>query len=186
MIVTESDARRARLRDMIADKSILRGHFKLAAGGNSDIFFDMKQTLLLPEGLTLVGSLMLEMILGSEATAVGGLELGACPIVGAIAQASYGGPREIAAFYVRKQPKKTGTKEHIEGYRVGDHKAVYMVEDVSTTGSSVIKSVEAVKRETDCTVAGVLTVVDRQQGAVEALANIGLRLTALFSKDDFA
>jgi len=186
MTDTDLAAQRDRLREMIAEKSVLKGEFKLAAGGDSTIFFDMKQTLLLPEGLALVGNLMLEKVLESEATAVGGLELGACPIVGAIAQASYGGPREIAAFYVRKQPKKTGTQEHIEGYRVGDHKAVYMVEDVSTTGSSVIKAIESVKRETNCEILGVITVVDRQQGAVEALAKIGLPLHALYTMSEFA
>lgn len=185
------DPRLSRLRAMIAEKSVLRGQFRLASGGESGLFFDMKQTLLLPEGLSLVGSLMLERVLASRATAVGGLVLGACPIVGAIAQASYamsaaGGGREIAAFYVRKEPKNTGTRELIEGHDIAGHEAVYMIEDVTTKGGSVIRAIEAVWRETPCEVLGVLTVVDREQGARAALAEIGLPLDALFTMSEFA
>ncbi len=180
------DPRRARLRAMIAEKSVLRGQFRLASGGESGLFFDMKQTLLLPEGLALVGSLMLEKVLASRATAVGGLVLGACPIVGAIAQASHGADRGIAAFYVRKEPKDTGTRELIEGHNIAGHKAVMMVEDVTTRGGSVIRAIEAVRRETPCEVLGVLTVVDREQGARQALAGLGLPLDALFAMRDFA
>ena len=185
------DPRLSRLRAMIAEKSVLRGEFRLASGGESGLFFDMKQTLLLPEGLSLVGSLMLEKVLESRATAVGGLVLGACPIVGAIAQASYtmsaaGGGREIAAFYVRKEPKNTGTRELIEGHDIAGHAAVYMIEDVTTKGGSVIRAIEAVRRETPCAVLGVLTVVDREQGARAALAEIGLPLDALFTMSEFA
>ncbi len=185
------DPRLSRLRAMIAEKSVLRGEFRLASGGESGLFFDMKQTLLLPEGLSLVGSLMLERVLASRATAVGGLVLGACPIVGAIAQASYaasaaGGGREIAAFYVRKEPKNTGTRELIEGHDIAGHEAVYMIEDVTTRGGSVIRAIEAVQRETPCEVLGVLTVVDREQGARAALAEIGLPLDALFTMSEFA
>ena len=189
-----SDPRLSRLRAMIAEKSVLRGQFRLASGGESGLFFDMKQTLLLPEGLSLVGSLMLEKVLASRATAVGGLVLGACPIVGAIAQASYamsadtgpaGGGREIAAFYVRKEPKKTGTRELIEGHNIAGHAAVMMIEDVTTKGGSVIRAIEAVRRETPCEVLGVLTVVDREQGARAALAELGLPLDALFTISEF-
>ncbi|MYI47696.1 MAG: orotate phosphoribosyltransferase, partial [Rhodospirillaceae bacterium] len=188
--VDYSDPRLSRLRAMIAEKSVLRGQFRLASGGESGLFFDMKQTLLLPEGLSLVGSLMLEKVLESRATAVGGLVLGACPIVGAIAQASYamsasGGGREIAAFYVRKEPKHTGTRELIEGHDIAGHKAVMMIEDVTTKGGSVIRAIEAVRRETQCEVLGVLTVVDREQGARAALAEIGLPLDALFTISEF-
>ena len=186
----DPDPRLSRLRAMSAEKSVLRGQFRLASGGESGLFFDMKQTLLLPEGLSLVGSLMLEKVLASRATAVGGLVLGACPIVGAIAQASYamsasGGGREIAAFYVRKEPKNTGTRELIEGHDIAGHEAVYMIEDVTTKGGSVIKAIEAVRRETSCAVLGVLTVVDREQGARAALAELGLPLDALFTMSEF-
>ena len=190
MSTPASDPRLSRLRAMIAEKSVLRGQFRLASGGESGLFFDMKQTLLLPEGLSLVGSLMLEKVLASRATAVGGLVLGACPIVGAIAQASYaasvsGGGREIAAFYVRKEPKNTGTRELIEGHDIAGHTAVMMIEDVTTKGGSVIRAIEAVQRETPCEVLGVLTVVDREQGARAALAEIGLPLDALFTMSEF-
>ena len=107
-----SDPRLSRLRAMIAEKSVLRGQFRLASGGESGLFFDMKQTLLMPEGLSLVGSLMLEKVLESRATAVGGLVLGACPIVGAIAQASYADERERRRARNRRLLRPQGAQEH--------------------------------------------------------------------------
>lgn len=183
--VSSDDPRHARLRQMIAEFSILEGDYKLASGGSSSVFFDMKRTLLQPQGLALAGSLMLDHVAGTEATAVGGLVLGACPIVGAIAMASAGTAHEVAAFYVRKEAKNTGTQTLIEGYDISRHKAVYMVEDVTTSGGSVIKAIDIVRRETNCDVLGVLTVVDRQQGAAEALEARGLPLISLYRMDEF-
>ena len=103
--------KRQRLRDIIATKSLLSGSFTLASGKPSGYFFDMKKTMFDPEGASLVGELLCDLLAGdSETKAVGGLEMGAVPIAGAIAQLSWINGHPIAAFFVRKKPKEYGAK----------------------------------------------------------------------------
>src|SRR5262245_37153674 len=159
--------KRARLKELIGAKSVLTGgDFKLASGGQSSVFFDMKMTLLDPEGINLVADLMLQMLAKDRFDAIGGLVLGACPIVDAITLKAYPA-RRITGFYVRKEPKERGTNKMIEGPLARGTSCV-MVEDVTTQGSSVLKAiVEA--RALGCTVGTVVTCVDRQQGATDRL-----------------
>ncbi|MCW5774413.1 MAG: orotate phosphoribosyltransferase, partial [Rhodospirillaceae bacterium] len=156
-------AKRQRLKALIATQAVLTGgDFKLASGGQSSVFFDMKMTLLDPEGLNLVADLMLETLAGERFDALGGLVLGACPIVDAVVVKAWPA-RRITGFYVRKEPKARGTNKMIEG-PLQPGAACVMVEDVTTQGSSVLKAV-AEARAIGCSVATVVTCVDRQQGA---------------------
>lgn len=175
---------RARLRDLIAERSLTRGQFKLASGGESNIFFDMKTTLLDPEGASLAGDLILDMIEDVEPQAIGGLVLGACPVVTAVCVKSAERGRPIPGFYVRKEPKGRGTNKLIEGNLEPGWRVV-VVEDVTTEGNSALRAVRAVRDE-GCAVAKVVTVVDRLQGARENLEKEGLELAPLFTRDDFS
>ena len=175
---------RARLRDIIAERSLTRGQFKLASGGESNIFFDMKTTLLDPEGALLTGTLIVDMLGDEKVDAIGGLVLGACPVVSAVCMKSAERGRPIPGFYVRKEPKGRGTNKLIEGNLEPGWRVV-VVEDVTTEGNSALRAVRAV-REQGCTVAKVVTVVDRLQGARENLKSEGLDLAALFTRDDFS
>src|SRR5262249_7897807 len=133
-------AKRNRLKALISAKSVLTGgDFKLASGGKSSVFFDMKMTLLDPEGLNLVADLMLQLVENEQFDAVGGLVLGACPIVDAIALKAYPA-RRVSGFYVRKEPKERGTNKMIEGPLAPGSTCV-MVEDVTTQGNSVLKAI---------------------------------------------
>jgi orotate phosphoribosyltransferase len=175
--------KRSRLQALIREKSVLTGgDFKLASGGQSSVFFDMKMTLLDPEGLNLVADLMLELIAGEPADAVGGLVLGACPIVDAMTLKAYPA-RRLTGFYVRKEPKARGTNKMIEGPLAAGARCI-MVEDVTTQGSSVLKAVVEA-RALGCAVGTVLTCVDRQQGASDRLAAEGIALKPLFTMDEF-
>jgi orotate phosphoribosyltransferase len=176
-------AKRARLKHLIAAKSVLTGgEFKLASGGQSSVFFDMKMTLLDPEGLTLVADLMLQLLEGERVDAVGGMVLGACPIVDAITLKAWP-TRRLTGFYVRKEPKARGTNKMIEGpLRPGA--VCVMVEDVTTQGGSVMKAV-AEARAIGCSVRTVVTCVDRQQGAHGRLEAEGIALKPLFTMDEF-
>ena len=175
--------KRQRLKSLIAAKSVLTGgDFKLASGGKSSVFFDMKMTLLDPEGINLVADLMLQLLERETVDAIGGLVLGACPIVDAVTLKSYPA-RRISGFYVRKEPKERGTNKMIEG-PLAPGSACVMVEDVTTQGSSVMKAV-AEARAIGCRVTTVLTCVDRQQGARERLEAEGIVLKPLFTMDEF-
>ena len=176
-------AKRARLKTIIAAKAILKGgNFTLASGGQTSVFFDMKMALLDPEGLNLVADLMLQTIGDEKVDAVGGLVLGACPIVDALVLKSYPG-RNLTGFYVRKEPKARGTNKLIEGPLVSGA-ACAMVEDVTTEGKSVLRAIEEA-RAFGCTVKFVLTCVDRQQGARDRLKAEGIELRPLFTMDEF-
>jgi orotate phosphoribosyltransferase len=181
---TAASDRRARLRDIIAQRSVLTGgDFKLASGGQSNVFFDMKMTLLTPDGLGLVADLILDALEGEDVEAIGGLVLGACPIVDAVCLKSGERGRPIAAFYVRKEPKHHGTDKLIEG-PLAKGARVVVVEDVTTKGNSALKAAEAARKE-GAEVARVVTIVDRLEGARDNLKSHGLELTALFTRDDF-
>lgn len=180
-------AKRDRLREIIIAKSLTRatgGEFKLASGGQSTFFFDMKKTALDPEGANLIADLILDRLASRrEVKYVGGLETGAIPIVTAIALKSRAS-RPMTGFFVRKEPKKTGTQSYIEG-ELQPGATVAMIEDVATRGESVLKAIRQV-RALGCTVAAVITIVDRLEGARDTLAHEGLQLESLFTRDDFA
>jgi orotate phosphoribosyltransferase len=177
--------KRERLRRIIKARSLLSGkEFTLASGRQSGFFFDMKKTMFDPEGAALVADLIFAAIKGDHAVrSVGGLEMGAVPIVAAVAMRSY--PEQpISGFFVRKEVKDHGTKKLVDGCLDPGSKVI-LLEDVTTTGGSVMKAVKAV-REMGCTVETVVTIVDRLEGAAANLAKEGLKLVPIFVATEFA
>ena len=180
-------ASRARLAEIIRKRSFGRGEITLASGRKSDFYFNLKPTMLDPEGATLLAELTYEALKDDGLDYIGGLEMGAVPLAGAIAQLSWIKGHPIAAFFVRKKPKEHGAKLAIEGLAKGESlhgKRVVIVEDVTTTGGSALKAVEAV-RETGAEVALVLTMVDRDEGATENFAQAGLPFRSLYKAGEF-
>ncbi len=175
--------RRGRLRDIIHERSLLRdGDFVLASGRKSPVFFDMKMTVLDPEGAALIAEAVLDLIEDDPAELIGGLELGAVPIVAAVCVMS-AGRRPIRGFIVRKAKKGHGTDRLIDGPIREGARAV-VVEDVTTTGGSALQAVEAARAK-GCRVDKAITIVDRLEGAVENLAKHGVALESLFTMRDF-
>ena len=168
-----------RLVDLLAERSAKRGQFTLASGRQSTLYIDARLTTMSPDGLALIGPLghaELERS-GWAVDAIGGLTLGADPVSYAISYASASSPRPLRAFTVRKEAKAHGTGKLIEGpFRSGDRVAV--IEDVITTGASTLRAVGAV-RSAGGIVAGVLALVDREEGGREALEAAGLEVRAL-------
>jgi orotate phosphoribosyltransferase len=181
-------AARERLIAIIKQRSFQSGReVKLASGRTSTYYFNMKPTMLDAEGAHLIATLIVEAIAGRGAELIGGLEMGAVPIASAVAAVSHAAGKPINAFFVRKQAKEHGTKSLIEGLPEGETirgKRVIVVEDVTTTGGSAIKAAEALRAE-GAEVVGVVTVIDRQEGAGEAFAKAGLTLTPLLTLADF-
>ncbi len=176
--------KRARLRDVIKEKSFSTGgDFKLASGSGSTFYFDMKKTMFDPEGVALVADVLFDTIKNDSVDQVGGLEIGAVPIATAVAMRSWP-ERPIRAFFVRKEAKGHGTNKLIDGQYVDGGKTI-LFEDVTTTGGSVMKAVNAV-RERGGKIAKIVTIVDRLEGAKANLAREGIELVAIFTKDDFA
>ena len=180
-------ASRARLADIIRARSFGRGEITLASGRKSDFYFNLKPTMLDPEGAALLAELTYEALRDEKVDYVGGLEMGAVPLAGAIAQLSWLKNHPIAALFVRKKPKEHGARLSVEGLAKGESlagKRCVIVEDVTTTGGSAIKAVEAVK-ESGAEIILVLTMVDREEGATEAFAEAGLPFRSLFKASEF-
>ena len=163
-----------RLLSILAERSARRGQFTLASGRQSTLYIDARLTTMSPDGLALIGPLALAALRDVDwrVHAVGGLTLGADPISYAIAYASAETNSPLRAFTVRKEAKAHGTGRLIEGpFQAGDRVAV--IEDVITTGGSALRAVEAI-RAAGGTVAGVLALVDREEGGRDARVSAGL------------
>ncbi len=182
-----SDSRLRRLQTIVQERSLIRAppgeELRLASGATSSFYFDMKRTVYNPEGAYLVADLILDALEGSAVDAVGGLEVGAVPIASAVALRSHERGPPVRGFHVRKAPKDHGSQRSIEGYLERGW-TVALLEDVTTTGGSALRAVEAVAAS-GCTIDRVITIVDRLQGAAEAFAAKGLRLQPLLTTRDF-
>jgi orotate phosphoribosyltransferase len=180
-------ASRARLADIIRTRSFGRGEITLASGRKSDFYFNLKPTMLDPEGAALLAELSLEALKEDKVDYIGGLEMGAVPIAGAIAQLSWLKGNPISAFFVRKKPKEHGARLAVEGLTKGESlqgKRIVIVEDVTTTGGSAIKAVDAVK-DAGGEVVLVFTMVDRDEGATEAFREAGIPFRSLYKAGEF-
>ncbi len=178
---------RSRLKEIIRKRSFGRGEITLASGRKSDFYFNLKPTMLDAEGAALLAELTLDALQSERIDYVGGLEMGAVPLAGAIAQLSFMRGAPIQAFFVRKKPKEHGARLSVEGLAPGESlagKRVVIVEDVTTTGGSAIKAVEAV-RESGAEIVMVLTMVDRQEGADQNFRDAGLDFRSIYKAAEF-
>lgn len=155
-----SPARQELLR-LLATKSFRLGEFKLSSGGTSDYYVDCRTTTLDARGAQLTGQVFLEEIVkrGWNPQAIGGLTMGADPIVVAVAVTS----GQLHGFLVRKAEKQHGTGQRIEGFRERGARVV-IVDDVCTTGASTVQAIEAA-REFGFDVVGVMCLVEREEAA---------------------
>lgn len=185
IVLAHDDPRWHRLHEIVSERSLQQGDFILSSGVPSKFLFQLRQTTMLPEGAALIGEIITEYMKRVELRCVGGLELGAVPIVCATATASHYKNYPVDAFFVRKSAKAHGAQERIDGHvRAGAE--VLLIDDVATSGQSILTAMEALKAEFPaCSVRRALVVIDRQQGATENLAAQGVQLVSVFQKSDF-
>lgn len=160
----QRDKMLGRLRKILLEKSFRYDEdhrFKLVSGAFSPFYFDCKKTTLDPEGAYLIGEILFDMLKDWPIVGIGGLTLGADPIASAVMHTAWSYGRRIAQFIVRKKLKGHGTVKWIEGnlFR-GDQ--VLVVDDVVTTGGSVIKVVERAI-EDGLSIYGIIVLVDREE-----------------------
>jgi orotate phosphoribosyltransferase len=169
---------RSALVTLLRERSVKRGDFILASGKKSQFYIDARLTTMSPEGLSMIGALGLSALnhAGWNVDSIGGLTLGADPIAYAISYASVLS-RPLRAFTVRKESKAYGAGKLIEGpFREGDRVAV--IEDVITTGGSAIRATEAIQNANGI-VAGVLALVDREEGGRAKIESLGIPVISL-------
>ncbi len=164
-----------RLKEILLEKSYRKGKFKLSSGLESDFYIDGKQTTLSAEGAYLCGKEIFALIKNNPEpiSSVGGMTLGADPLVTAASMVSFLEKQPIPAFIVRKESKGHGTGQYIEGLRnmeIGT--TVALLEDVVTTGGTLLEVIERVEDQ-GFKVGLIVTVVDGQEGGAENLAKAG-------------
>ncbi len=174
--------RRARLLELVRSEAYLEGDFTLSSGAKSSFYLDCRLVTLHPVGALLVGTFVVQEMKRLGVTCVGGPTLAADPIVGAAVGISPLMEWPVDGFIVRKAAKEHGTGKLIEG-RLDDGAEVLMVEDVITSGGSVIRAIEAV-RERGCAVKAVWALVDRQAGGVEAIREAGVEAIPMFTLEE--
>jgi orotate phosphoribosyltransferase len=174
---------RERLLALILGRSYREGDFTLSSGQKSRFYIDLKPTILHPEGAQSLGRMAVDWMTreGLSFEGVGGLTLGADPIVMAISLVAWESGITMPATMIRKEPKKHGTSRFIEGVENFNPGASFLVvEDVVTTGASAIKAVEILESE-GFKPTHVFTIVDREAGGREQFEKMGLRFHSLFT-----
>ena len=172
------------LLDRLAREAYRHGQFTLASGRSSDHYVNCKPVALSGSGLALLSPAMLALV-EDNAVAVGGLTLGADPLVSGVAMAAAQQGRHLNALIVRKQAKGHGTGAWLEGPLPVSGALVTVLEDVVTTGGSSIQAVNQLK-EAGYAVRRVITIVDREEGGQEAMEEVGLELVSLFRLSEVA
>jgi orotate phosphoribosyltransferase len=152
------------LAELLLEFALIKGDVTLSSGTKAKYLVDAKRVVMRPEGFRVIGRLVSAQITAWEATAVGGLTLGADPI----AYAALAAGAEVKVFVVRKEMKKHGLQRLIEGPLLGADDRCIIVDDVVTTGASTIKAIEAIQGE-GLEICGVLAVLDRLAGGAEAI-----------------
>ncbi len=176
-------SRREKLQNLIRQHALKFGEFTLASGKKASYYLDCRQVTLQAEALPLIGEAMFDLIKDDLPELVGGMVIGADPIVASVLTTAGAQNIPLRGIMVRKEPKGHGTKKFVEGpYNEGER--VVIVEDVVTTGGSSLQAIEHCE-SVGLKVERVLAIVDRLEGGKEAFAAKGYELTSLFTVEDF-
>ena len=168
---------------LLKRKALKRGRVVLSSGKVSNYYLDGRLVTLSPQGAYLAASIILELIKHKKIAAIGGPTLGADPLVGAIISLAATRKKRLNGFIVRKHTKKHGMQRLIEGPALARGSRVILVDDVATSGGSLVEAKKALSSmgvEVDC----AIVIVDREEGATENLTKAGCCLISLFKKSD--
>jgi orotate phosphoribosyltransferase len=174
-----------RLLKLLKNLSYEEGDFLLASGKRSTFYIDCKETTLNPEGMYLVGHLMLQRVMKMPSVeAVGGVSIGGDPLVCSTVIASYALRDPIFGFLIRKEPKGHGKNRWVEGGKnLRQGMKVVILEDVVTTGGSSLKAIEVTEKE-GLKVVGVIALLDRLEGGRQAIEEKGYQFESIFTLND--
>ncbi len=179
------DANLERLKTLLRKHSVHYGDFVLASGKRSNVYVDCRLTTLRAEAMPLIGRAVLDRIeaRGWRAELVGGLTLGADPVVSAVARESLETDQVLNGFLVRKESKGHGREQFVEGIRDGSGQRAIVVEDVCSTGGSALRAIERA-RDFGFEVVGAVCLVDREMGGREAIEAAGCGFEYVFLMKD--
>ena len=184
MATSSIKVKKKRLLSILKKLSYKKGRVVLSSGKISNYYFDGRITSLSSEGSYHIASIILDMLKKEKVDAIGGLTMGADPIVGAVVALSHTKKKSINGFLVRKETKKHGMQNLVEGTPLKKSSKVVIVDDVVTSGGSTIQAIEAVQK-IGCKIVKVISIVDRLSGAEENIAKQNCKLESIFTIKDF-
>ena len=182
--MTETTSERQQLLDILKEKAFFKEKITLSSGKESSYYIDARRITLDPQGAYLCARLILDLLKDDKVDAIGGPTIGADPLVGAIAAVSYQQKNPVNTFIIRKAPKPYGKQQQVEGPLLKEKGTVVLVDDVATTGKSIIQSLDVLE-PLGIQVKKAVCIVDRDEGAKEALAARNCELISLFSVSEF-
>lgn len=175
---------RSKLLDILKKEAFFKGKFTLSSGKESNFYLDARLVTLSPAGAFLTGRIILDMIKDDHIDAIGGPTLGADPMVGAVASLSYQAENPIPTFIIRKTPKAHGKGQQVEGPVLKEGSSVVIIDDVATTGKAFIESIEVLQKM-NVKIVKAICVIDRCEGAKEAVAKFNVPMESIFTIDQF-
>ena len=170
---------RKKLLEIIIRDAYFREKIILSSGKESDYYIDARRVTLSCEGVYLCAKLILAAVGNDQVDAIGGPTLGADPMVGAIGVLSYQAGKPVNTFIIRKAPKVHGKQQQIEGPVLNKDSKIVLIDDVATTGKAFLESLDVLDK-IGISVKKAICIVDRSEGAKEALARRGCELISLF------
>lgn len=175
---------RSELFTILKTQAFFRGKFILSSGKESSFYLDARLVTLSPAGAYLTGKILLDMIKDDRPDAIGGPTLGADPMVGAVGSLSYQQGVPINTFIIRKTPKAHGKQQQIEGPAIKEGGSVVIIDDVATTGKAFVESIEVLQK-LNIKIKKAICIIDRGEGAREALAKYNVPMESIFTVDQF-
>jgi orotate phosphoribosyltransferase len=173
-----------RLLALLKKEAFFKTRVRLSSGRISNYYIDVRRVSLTPQGIYLISHLIWRIIKNDNITAIGGPTLGADPLVTGVSLVAYKNKIKLKGFLIRKSPKKHGRQKLIEGRELSRRDKVVLVDDVATSGSSLIRALEVLKEER-VKVLKAVVVVDREEKAKENLSKLGCPLLSLFTAREF-
>ena len=183
MIDKDINQLKQQLLALLKKEALKTGKFTLSSGKTSNYYLDGRIITLTPEGAYLVAGIILQMIKGKDIDALGGPTMGADPITGAVAALSHIEGAPLKCFIVRKLAKEHGMQRQIEGPELKKGSKIILVDDVATSGKSLIEA-KAALDNIGAVVVAAIVIVDRKEGAKENLAKAGIKLQAIFGIEE--
>src|ERR1700691_1567351 len=183
-MTTSIDQDRKDLFHLLKTHAFSKGKFILSSGKESDFYLDARLVTLSAAGAYLTARIMLDMVNEDGPDAIGGPTLGADPMVGGIASLSHQAGRPVDTFIIRKQPKAHGKQQQIEGPLLKEGGNVVIIDDVATTGKAFVESIEVLQKM-NIKIKKAICIIDRGEGAREALGHYNVPLESIFSIAEF-
>lgn len=179
---------REALRELLATRTLKRGEFTLASGKKSSIYFNVKTTMMHPQGAALCARGLMRVLADLNVDLIAGLEMGAVPLLSVVSAFSADSERPIQSFFVRKVAKQHGSLQKIEGLddfggEVLTGRHIVLIDDVATSGGSILQAVDEIVAAGGI-VTDAIVILDREEGAAERLASRSIKLHALFTAVD--